>query len=567
MTHVPIGIDLGTTNSLVAAFIDGEPKLIPNALGNYLTPSVVSIENNELLVGQAARERLLTHPKNTAAVFKRKMGTDASLRLGGVAYSPEDLSSLVLAKLRQDAEAYLGCEIRDVVVSVPAYFNQTQRQATKNACALAGLNLVRLVNEPTAAALAYGVHQRDAETQFLVVDLGGGTFDVTILEMFDGVMEVKASSGDAFLGGEDFTEVLAKLICEKLDFPWAKLGANLQSEIRARANTAKIRLSDDDAWTVSLQIKNEMHEIVLSRQAFEEAAKPILRRMLVPIERCMYDTGLDHHALDRILLVGGATRMPMVRHMVTRCFSKFPEFEIDPDHAVALGAAVQAALASEDRALDDIVVTDVSPFSVGIDVSEELPDGKCVHGLFAPIIERNTPLPASRNEVFYARNARQRSVSTKIYQGESAYVSENVLLGKFRVKLPRKLDEAECVDLLITYDTSGLLEVEATVLSTGEKTGMVIEALADGLSEQDVAARLEKMKALKVHPRDNEVNQALLSRLRRVHEMALGNTRSQILTMIAQFDAVLNGRDPKEIERVRGELEEILDAFDDLYVS
>ncbi|WP_417844579.1 Hsp70 family protein [Thalassospira sp.] len=567
MTHVPIGIDLGTTNSLVAAFIDGEPKLIPNALGEYLTPSVVSIENKELLVGQAARDRLLTHPKNTAAVFKRKMGTDARTRLGGDVYSPEDLSSLVLAKLRQDAEAYLGCEIRDVVVSVPAYFNQTQRRATQKACALAGLNLVRLVNEPTAAALAYGVHQRNAETQFLIVDLGGGTFDVTILEMFDGVMEVKASSGDAFLGGEDFTEALAKMICEKLDFPWARLAANVQSEIRARANTAKIRLSDNDSWTVSLTFKDKTHEIVLTREAFEAATKPILRRMLVPIERCMYDTGMEYNELDRILLVGGATRMPMVRHMVTRCFSKFPEFDIDPDHAVALGAAIQAALASEDRALDDIVVTDVSPFSVGIEISEELPDGKYAHGLFAPIIERNTPLPASRNEVFSASNPRQPKINAKIYQGEAAYVSENVLLGKFLVKLPTKSDEPEAVDVLLTYDTSGLLEVETTVLSTGDKSGIVIEALADGLSDKDMAARLEKMKALKVHPRDNEVNQALINRLRRVHQMVLGQTRTQILRMIAQFDAVLNERDPKEIERVRGELEDILDEFDDLYVS
>ena len=567
MTHAPIGIDLGTTNSLIAAFIDGESRLIPNALGQFLTPSVVSIENRELLVGQAAHDRLLTHPKNTAAVFKRKMGTNAGINLDGDIYSPEDLSSMVLAKLRHDAEAYLGCEIRDVVVSVPAYFNQTQRLATKKACALAGLNLLRLVNEPTAAALAYGVHQRDAETQFLIVDLGGGTFDVTILEMFDGVMEVKASSGDAFLGGEDFTEVLAKLICDKLDMLWAKLGASLQSEIRARANTAKIRLSDQDKWTVSLKVKNEIQEVVLTREAFEEAAKPILRRMLIPIERCMYDTGMDQQVLDRILLVGGATRMPMVRHMVTRCFSKFPEFEIDPDHAVALGAAVQAALIAEDRALDDIVVTDVSPFSVGIETARQLPNGKFASGLFTPIIERNTPLPASRCHGFSAMHEEQREVKICVYQGEGAYIADNVELGEYSVKLPRRRNQKETFEILLTYDTSGLLEVETTLDSNGAKSNLVIEALVDGLSKQEIAVKLAKMKGLKVHPRENEVNRALIARLKRIYEMCLGPEREEISDMIVRFDAAMDERDPQEIDRVRGELEDKLDEFDDLYVS
>ncbi|RCK42787.1 Hsp70 family protein [Thalassospira xiamenensis] len=567
MSQPPIGIDLGTTNSLVSAFVDGKPQLIPNALGEFLTPSVVSISDGELIVGKGARERLFTHRDKTISLFKRKMGTQSQIKLGAEAYSPAELSSFVLSKLRQDAELYLGCEIRDVVVSVPAYFNQQQRRATQEACKLAGLNLLRLVNEPTAAALAYGVHEKDAETQFLVVDLGGGTFDVTILEMFDGVMEVKASSGDAFLGGEDFTEVLAKQICEKIERPWHKLGGQFQAELRAHAEIAKVKISNEESCTVKVFDKQEIYEVKLTRDEFAEGAKPLLQRMLIPIERCMYDVSLKSEDLDRILLVGGATRMPMLRHMVAKHFGKFPEFNIDPDHAVALGASVQAALLAEDRALDDVVMTDVSPFSVGIEIGREVADGRRVSGLFSPIIERNTPLPASRVGSFQTLDAKQQEVLISVYQGESAYVADNIKLGQYTVKLPRKRKDKEYFEVLLVYDTSGLLEVEATLGSSGEKHGLIIETLSEDLSPEKLAERLEKMRTLKSPPRENEVNQSLVARLDRVYAMTRGSDRQRVLDMIASFESVLDQRDPVEIDRIRGEIEQMLNRIDDFYVS
>ncbi|MEL7100420.1 MAG: Hsp70 family protein, partial [Pseudomonadota bacterium] len=329
-THKPIGIDLGTTNSLIAVFEDGTPRLVPNALGELLTPSVVSLADGQVLVGTAARDRLATHPEDTAAAFKRAMGTDTAFRLGRKTLRAEELSALVLRKLKEDAEAALGFEIRDVVVSVPAYFNQSQRQATMAACAIAELNAVRLVNEPTAAALAYGLQDRDGESQFLVFDLGGGTFDVTVLEHFDGVMEVKASSGDAFLGGEDFTEALAKAMAETLDRPWAKLGADVQDQLRLQADAAKRKLSGSDAYTAQIKLGSDHHEITVSRTQFDEAAAPLMKRLHRPIERCFYDSGEGVEGLDRVILVGGATRMPVIRQMVARQFKMLPEMMIDP---------------------------------------------------------------------------------------------------------------------------------------------------------------------------------------------------------------------------------------------
>jgi molecular chaperone HscC len=383
MTHFPIGIDLGTTNSLIAVFRNGQPELIPNVLGDVLTPSVVSVDGDSLLVGRAARDRLATHPNHTAAAFKRSMGTETQFRLGRQRFRAEDLSALVLRKLKEDAEAHLGQPISDVVVSVPAYFNQVQRQATLNACALAGMSARRLVNEPTAAALAYGLQDRDGESQFLVFDLGGGTFDVTLLEYFDGVMQVKASSGDAFLGGEDFTEALARAMASRLKRPWSGLGTDLQRQLRLVADQTKRHLGTSQDHEVALRDSGEEIRFQVDRTEFEESCQPLMQRLHRPIERCLYDSNEGIGGLDRVVLVGGATRMPMIRQLVARQFKMLPEMTIDPDHAVGLGAAVQAGLVAEDRALDDVVMTDVSPFSVGIATGTKLPGGKVLGGLFS----------------------------------------------------------------------------------------------------------------------------------------------------------------------------------------
>lgn len=565
MKHPPIGIDLGTTNSLIAVFEDGAPRLISNALGSPLTPSVVSELDGRLIVGETARDRLATNPRETAATFKRAMGTKSQFTVGKRQMAAEELSALVLRKLKADAEADLGQPVRDVVVSVPAYFNQGQRQATMDACRLAELNPVRLINEPTAAALAYGLQDRDAESRFLVFDLGGGTFDITVLDHFEGVMEVKASSGDAYLGGEDFTEALAKAMVEAGKLEWTDLTKDEQAQARQLADGAKRRLGVAETHDVTLRLKRGETGITLTREMFETACAPQMRRLRRPIERCFYDSDLAANEMDRIILVGGATRMPMIRQFVTRQFGMFPDSSIDPDQAVALGAAVQAALVARDAALDDVVMTDVSPFSVGIGTAERLHGDRIVDGLFTPLIERNTPLPASRERYFATMNDNQTGLKVEVYQGEAPKVSDNVLLGEFLVSVPRAPAGQEGMTLRLSYDSSGLIEVEAT--TKNDKGGLVIKQNAPGLTDAEIAKRLKAMEKLKEHPRDAEENIALLARIRRLYEMASGDDRTMLSHLMVQFEAVIADQDPQEIERVRGEISRQLDAIDDYYVS
>ena len=357
-----IGIDLGTTNSLVAVWEDGQPRLIPNSLGDYLTPSCVSLdEDGTILVGRAARERLQTHPDKTAAVFKRFMGSERTIRLGKREFRAEELSALVLRSLKEDVEAALGQPITEAIITVPAYFSDAQRKATRAAGVMAGLKVDRLLNEPTAAALAYGIHQLGAETRFLVFDLGGGTFDVSVLDMFEGVMEVRASAGDNFLGGEDFVACIIDRFFDQAKAP-AKLktDAAFMQRLTAQVEAAKRALSEQPAATIEVAHNSDTYTLELDEATFEQICAPLLQRLRAPVERALRDANLRGTDLDKIVLAGGATRMPVVRRMVARMFGRFPECEINPDEVVALGAAVQAGLKMKDAALDDVVMTDVA---------------------------------------------------------------------------------------------------------------------------------------------------------------------------------------------------------------
>lgn len=375
-----IGIDLGTTNSLVAVWEDGQPRLIPNSLGDYLTPSCVSLdEDGTILVGRAARERLQTHPDKTAAVFKRFMGSERTIRLGKREFRAEELSALVLRSLKEDVEAALGQPITEAIITVPAYFSDAQRKATRAAGVMAGLKVDRLLNEPTAAALAYGIHQLGAETRFLVFDLGGGTFDVSVLDMFEGVMEVRASAGDNFLGGEDFVACIIDRFFDQAKAP-AKLktDAAFMQRLTAQVEAAKRALSEQPAATIEVAHNSDTYTLELDEATFEQICAPLLQRLRAPVERALRDANLRGTDLDKIVLAGGATRMPVVRRMVARMFGRFPECEINPDEVVALGAAVQAGLKMKDAALDDVVMTDVAPYSLGVAVAMQLPDRKSV---------------------------------------------------------------------------------------------------------------------------------------------------------------------------------------------
>lgn len=553
------GIDLGTTNSLIAVFRDGRPRLIPNALGQVLTPSVVALRDGELVVGEAARAAAVADPANAAALFKRAMGTDRTYVLGGKSYVAPELSAMILRSLKSDAEAELGVTVSDVVISVPAYFNELQRKAVRAAGRIAGLTVTRLINEPTAAALAYGLHQREGETRILVFDLGGGTFDISVLDLFEGVMEVRASAGDAFLGGEDFTEALARYIAQQSALD--PQDATLRPALLAHAEAAKRQLATAPEARITVEVKGTAVDLTITRERFDDITAPQMARLNGPLDRALADAGLDPGQIDRLVLVGGATRMPSVRAHAVRRLRQLPVSGVDPDQAVALGAAVQAALVARDGGLDDMVMTDVSAFTLGTDTAHRI-GGNWRSGFFAPIIERNTVIPVSREETYSTIEPGQTELRFGIYQGESPMVAGNLFLGEITVAVPRNRERHETATVRFTYDVSGLLEVEVTVDSTGKKANLVITRLAAEMSEAEIAASLKKLAALKVHPRKDAQNLHLRTRPEAAFALARGEARQWVTSLIVAFDAALEEQDLTRIEKLRAELHDALDRFE-----
>jgi molecular chaperone HscC len=563
-----VGIDLGTTNSLAAVWRDGASVLVPNGLGEYLTPSCVSIdEDDSVLVGKAARERLQTHPERTAAVFKRYMGSNKTMRLGKREFRPEELSALVLRSLKADAEAMLGEPVTEAVITVPAYFSDAQRKATRAAGELAGLKVERLLNEPTAAALAYGMHDMRAETRFLVFDLGGGTFDVSILEMFEGVMEVRASAGDNFLGGEDFVEALIALFFERNKLPASlRTDAHFMQRLAAQTEAAKRALSTQPTAEIVVAHAAAQHRLALDEGTLEQACATLLKRLRAPVERALRDANLRAGELDAVVLAGGATRMPVVRRLATTMFGRFPSIDFNPDEVVALGAAVQAGLKARDAALKEVVMTDVAPYSLGVAVSRWLSDTTVTHGHFDPIIERNSTVPVSRSKSYVPNSGSQTSVDLHVFQGESRMVRDNVHLGTLHVPLPSLGAGASpgdaAVEVRFTYDVNGLLQVEATVQKTQETFSLLIEGNPGLLSEAEIKERLAALSALKIHPRDRIENRTLLARAERIYQQLRGDVREWLGIRIAEFERVLALQDKRQIAAMQRQFQEQLEQIE-----
>lgn len=563
-----VGIDLGTTNSLAAVWRDGASVLVPNGLGEYLTPSCVSIdEDDSVLVGKAARERLQTHPERTAAVFKRYMGSNKTVRLGKREFRPEELSALVLRSLKADAEAMLGEPVTEAVITVPAYFSDAQRKATRAAGELAGLKVERLLNEPTAAALAYGMHDMRAETRFLVFDLGGGTFDVSILEMFEGVMEVRASAGDNFLGGEDFVEALIALFFERNKLPASlRTDAHFMQRLAAQTEAAKRALSTQPTAEIVVAHEAAQHRLSLDEGTLEQACAALLKRLRAPVERALRDANLRAGELDAVVLAGGATRMPVVRRLATTMFGRFPSIDFNPDEVVALGAAVQAGLKARDAALKEVVMTDVAPYSLGVAVSRWLSDTTVTHGHFDPIIERNSTVPVSRSKSYVPNSGSQTSVDLHVFQGESRMVRDNVHLGTLHVPLPSLGAGASpgdaAVEVRFTYDVNGLLQVEATVQKTQETFSLLIEGNPGLLSEAEIKERLAALSALKIHPRDRIENRTRLARAERIYQQLRGDVREWLGIRIAEFERVLALQDKRQIAAMQRQFQEQLEQIE-----
>lgn len=548
-----IGIDLGTTNSLIAVYRNNKAELIPNVHGDYLTPSVVSVDKEgQLLTGRPARERLISHPGETAHAFKRLIGTNKTWKLGKSRLRSEELSSLILKSLKQDAENFLGETVTDVVISVPAYFNDIQRRATRSAAQLAGLNVIQLVNEPTAGAMVYGLNDTEDDKKYMILDLGGGTFDITLLEYFNEIFEVHASAGDNFLGGEDFTHLIAEWINNETK---TRFNIKLTAEyIYQLAEQAKKSLSENNSHSIEIE---KDKSLTITNELMDEICQPLLEKLRFPITTTLQDADLIPDDLDDIVLIGGSTRMPVFREFITRMFKRFPRQSENPDHVVAKGAAIIAGLLTQNESLREVVMTDVMPYSMGVGVYNESDSER---DIFDPIIERNQTIPVSRENRYYPISDKQSAINLNIYQGESRYVENNLKLGTLRLNIPKKGDD-RFVDVRFTYDASGILEVIA-ITGTGTEKRLVIEQTPGEMSKEEIEAALEKLNNIKIHPRNMDKYRAISSRAERLYEQSTGENRQALANFIQEFEILLQTQDIKKIEKHFEDFKQALDDYE-----
>jgi len=565
-----VGIDLGTTFSLVAVLEQGVPRLLPNAVGEVLTPSAVSVgDDGSLLVGAAAAARATTHPERTALAFKRDMGTERKVLLGELELSPQELSAMVLGALKRDAELALGVPVAEAVVTVPAYFDDVQRQATRAAAEIAGLKVERIVNEPTAAAIAYGLHHRDRELRAVVLDLGGGTFDVTVLEIMEGVIEIQSSAGDSRLGGGDFSVVLAEWAAarrEQAGEPDLRSDRQGWARVLQAAEEAKRRLSElETTRIVAPQVPVQGGarvdlDLAVTREQAEAAWAGLLERLRAPIVRALGDAGLAPHQVDEVLLVGGATRMPCVVRLAAQIFGRLPLRSLPPDEAVAMGAAIQAALKEGNASVEDLVVTDVAPFTLGVESAVQFGQ-QFVNGVFTPILERGTVIPASRVRQFGTIADGQQSIRIAVFQGEHSLCRDNRLIGQYQVRVPRGAAGAESVDVRFTYDLNGILEVETTVCSTGKAETLVLEQTPGRMAREEIERARRAMAKLKFHPREALPNATALARGEALYLELTGSRREELGLVLARFRAALDRQEDAAIEACRLELLQAVGAL------
>jgi molecular chaperone DnaK len=574
-----IGIDLGTTNSAMAVLEGGEPTVIPNSEGGRTTPSVVAFsKSGERLVGSVARRQAVTNPENTVFSIKRFMGRkfgdvteemtivpyhvkaadngDASVEIGGKSYSPPEISAMILQKLKRDAEDYLGEKVSDAVITVPAYFNDAQRQATKDAGRIAGFEVKRIINEPTAAALAYGLDKEHDQT-ILVFDLGGGTFDVSILDMGDGVFEVKSTNGDTHLGGDNWDKAVVDWMVaefkqsQAIDLSKDKMA--LQRLYEA-AEKAKIELSTTQSSNINLPFitadeNGPKHlDLTLSRAKFEELTRALLERVVAPVNAAVKDAGLSKDKIDHVILVGGMTRMPAVQEKVKELIGKEPHRGVNPDEVVAVGAAIQGGVLAGE--VKDVLLLDVTPLSLGIETKGNV---------FTRLIERNTTIPTKKSEIFSTADDNQTSVEIHVLQGERPMARDNKTLGKFQLvgipPAPRGLPQ---VEVAFDIDANGIVHVSAKDLGTGNEQKITITA-SSGLDEKDIE---RMMKDAEAHAEDDRKARELAETrnnaenliysteksLKDMGERVDASTREQIDKATADLRAALNGDDLGEIQ-------------------
>ena len=566
-----IGIDLGTTNSL-ATYIDdnGEIQFVKNEYGNILIPSVVGIdENDDIIVGELAKERRMMNAGETASNFKRRMGTDAKIKVKNRTFDAQMLSSFVLKHLKENAEKQLNEKINRAIISVPAYFNDKQRRDTKMAAELAGLTVERLINEPTAAALSLGSNILNQNLKFIVLDLGGGTFDVTLLETFENIMDVISISGDTMLGGEDFTAKICEIFLKNIELAITDLSRDERTKLYTKADRAKKLISLRDV-EIELEIKGKNYKSEITQKDFREAVKPLLVKMKAAIDKALQDGNTDAREIEKVVLVGGAVKLGIIEEFTEKYFHKMRGEKIyfssenfiennklvsivaDPDTVVAYGVGVAVGMKERNKMFKERILTDVCPFTLGTEL---------VGNRFAPIIPRNTTVPTSKSEYFYTIDDYQDKVNVGIYQGESLNIVDNLFLGNFLIDVPRNIAGKEAINVRFTYDINGILEVEATVVSTGLKKSKLI--VNGDLSEEEKNEKIKMLEEIKIQSENKNKDKLLLERANRIYaEIVNTEIRNHISDYLENYKMVVATGDRIRIQKAKESFSQFLDKID-----
>ena len=563
-----IGIDLGTTNSCVAVMEGGDPAVIANSEGARTTPSVVSFQaNGERLVGQVAKRQAITNPDKTIMSIKRQMGTDHKVNIDGKDYTPQEISAMILQKIKADAEAYLGETVTEAVITVPAYFNDSQRQATKDAGKIAGLNVRRIINEPTAASLAYGMDKTDTNQKIFVYDLGGGTFDVSILELGDGVFEVKATNGDTHLGGDDFDEKIMDYIAE--DFK-AKNGIDLRNDkmalqrLKEAAEKAKIELSSSTQTNINLPFitadaTGPKHiDMNLTRAKFNELTQDLVERTIEPMKKALNDSGLTINDINKIILVGGSTRIPAVQEAVKKFTGKDPSKGVNPDECVAVGAAIQAGVLTGD--VKDVLLLDVTPLTLGIET---------LGGVATPLIDRNTTVPTKKSQVFSTAADGQTSVEIHVVQGERKMAADDKTLGRFTLSgiapAPRGIPQ---IEVTFDIDANGIVNVSAKDKGTGKEANITITA-STNLSDDEINKAVDEAKKFEEQDKKrkesidikNNADQSVYQTEKTLKDLGDKVSAEDKKTVEEKIEALKKIKDGEDLEAIKKATEDLTQTF------